>query len=72
MKQDKNGNLYMDIDDIMNEIANLACSQGFYGRLYRDLCEVRDNNADEWQRVVNDLEAQHFRTALDMVLYFEQ
>lgn len=60
------------IDRIMDEIESLAQSQGFYGRLYRDLCEVRYSDADEWQDVVNELEAQKFTDAVSMVLYFEQ
>lgn len=38
-------------------------SQGFYGRLLRDL-----NNYPEW---LNELEEQHFNTPLDMILYIE-
>jgi len=72
MKQDKDGNLYMSIDDVMENVEQLSHSQGFYGRLYERLCEIRDNEPDAWDKVVTDLEAQHFRTALDMVLYFEQ
>ncbi len=71
MKKTNDGTLYLGIDDIMDEIENLARSQGFYGRLHRDLCEIRDNDADAWQEVVEKLEAQHFRTTLDMVLFFE-
>ena len=60
------------IDRIMDEIKRLAQSQGFYSRLYSDLCETRDSDADKWQLVVNHLEAQKFTNAVDMVLYFEQ
>ena len=71
MKQDNNGTLYLGIDDILENIKSLARSQGFYGRLYERLIEVRDNDADAWDEVVSELEAQKFRTALDMVFYFE-
>lgn len=71
MKKDNDNKLYFDIDDILNVIGDLSKSQGFYGRLQRDLIELRDNDADAWQDVVDNLEAQHFRTTLDVVLYFE-
>lgn len=72
MKQDENGKVYFEIDDIMSEIKSLARSQGFYGRLYESLCETRDNDAESWQNIVEALEAKKFRTSLDMVLFFEQ
>lgn len=62
----------MKINDILEAIYKLSLSQGFYGRLLRDLIEIRDNDAEAWQSVVNELEKQHFKTTLDMVLYFEQ
>lgn len=71
MKKDSKGNLYLDIDDILNVIGDLSKSQGFYGRLQRDLIELRNNDADAWQDVVDNLEAQHFKTTLDVVFFFE-
>ena len=71
MKQDNNGTLYLGIDDILDNIKSLARSQGFYGRLYEALIEVRDNDADKWQEVVCELEGQKFRTTLDLVFCFE-
>lgn len=66
-----NGMLCMDIDDILDSIKGLARSQGYYGRLYEHLIDIRDNDDEKWQNVVEQLEAQHFRTSLDMVLFFE-
>ena len=71
MKKDSNGTMYLGIDDILDVIGNLSRSQGFYGRLYEALIEVKDNDADKWQDVVNELEGQKFRTTLDVVFYFE-
>jgi len=61
----------MKIDAILDEIRSLACSQGFYGRLYRSLMEICHNSPDDWDCVVAELEAQHFGDTLDLVLYFE-
>lgn len=60
------------IDRIMDEIKSLAQSQGFYGRLYRDLMEIKNSDADGWNRIVKEFEAQCFTNAVDMVLFFEQ
>lgn len=61
----------MTIDDILDNIRSLACSQGFYGRLYRTLMDIRDTEPEGWCSVVAELESQHFHDAVDMVLYFE-
>ena len=61
----------MTINDILKSIKELAQSQGFYGRLYERLCEIRDNDTEAWEDVVYKLEAQHFNDSLDMVLFFE-
>lgn len=62
----------MDINEIMDAILDLARSQGFYGRLYNYLVDIRDNDEDTWVKVVDELENQKFPTVLDMILYFEQ
>lgn len=62
----------MDINEIMEAILRLAHSQGFYGRLYNNLVEIRDNDEEAWVEVVEELEGQHFKDLLDLVLYFEQ
>ena len=61
----------MDRDDILNAIAELAQSQGFYGRLLRDILEIRDEDPDRYEDFMIALEEQHFGDAVDMVLYFE-
>ena len=61
----------MDIEQIMAAIRSLAESQGYYGRLYNDLCEMQTNDPEKWEEVKNTLEGQHFKDSLDMVLFFE-
>jgi hypothetical protein len=62
----------MDINEIMEIILGLAHSQGFYGRLYNELVEIRDNDEEAWVEVVEELEGQNFKEPLDLILYFEQ
>lgn len=63
----------MKIDDIMKAIADLAKSQGFYGRLLRYLNEIKNApDKSRWNALVAEYESKHFKEPLDMVLYFEQ
>lgn len=61
----------MNRDDIINTIAMLAQSQGFYGRLLRDFNELREYDPDRYEEVMEALEAEKFGDPVDMVLFFE-
>ena len=61
----------MKMNEILDNIRSLACSQGFYGRLYRSLMDIRMTAPEVWRSVVLELEKQHFTDVVDMVLYFE-
>lgn len=62
----------MKIDAILDLIRSLACSQGFYGRIYHSLISARDNDPDRWADIVEVLESQNFTDDLSVILYFEQ
>lgn len=53
----------MTKEQILGAIKSLAMSQGFYGRL---LCAIDENPA-----ILDEMEAQHFKDTLDMVLWLE-
>mgnify|MGYP000923244250 CR=1 FL=1 len=61
----------MKMDQIMKLIRELACSQGFYGRLLRDLENVQKKDPDKWERITEYLERQNFRDPVDVVMFFE-
>ena len=61
----------MKISEIMNEIKSLAMSQGFYGRLYRALINIKNSDPEQWETVKTELESQEFANTLDMIFYFE-
>lgn len=61
----------MKMEQILAAIRTLSHSQGFYGRLYRSIVEMQENDPDTYEEVVEQLEAQKFGDAVDMVLYFE-
>ena len=61
----------MKREDILNVFAELAQSQGFYGRLLRDLMEMKDEDPELYERVMTNWEEQDFHDALDLILYIE-
>ena len=58
----------MTAKDVINVIEELSYSQGFYGRLLRDIKGLNANDFREFCRV---MEEQNFRDSLDVVLFFE-
>lgn len=55
----------MGKEQILSAIKMLACSQGFYGRLYEAIME------DETNEIIDTLVEQNFKDTLDMVLFIE-
>ncbi len=53
---------------IENLMQSLAMSQGFYGRLLKDIYSAPE---DEQERFWENMEAQNFGNDLDVVLFFE-
>ena len=56
----------MNRNEILANIRMLANSQGFYGRLYRDIME-----ADNKEEILEYLENQNFRDVVSMAMFFE-
>ena len=61
----------MSFEEMIVAIEHLACSQGFYARLLRDIEYLDENNPVEFDRLVTELEAQNFSDVLEMIEYFE-
>ena len=62
----------MKMDEILDAIRTLSYSQGFYGRLLRDILELKETDEIGYNDLKEELEKQNFQTTLDMVLFFEQ
>ena len=58
----------MNRTQIMGTFKMLAKSQGFYGRLLRDIYELSVGAYDE---LMEELEAQNFSDAVDLIMYIE-
>lgn len=61
----------MNREQIMEAIKQLAHSQGSYGRFYRDLCEMREEDPDRFDKAMTMLEEKNFKDAVDLVMYLE-
>lgn len=53
----------MNKDDILNLVSNLACSQGFYGRL---LCDLQEDEG-----FLQYLADKNFESEIDFICYIE-
>ena len=58
---------YLTPEDIWNTFEGLSRSQGFYGRLLRDIEE--SGKKDE---ILEELASHKFKTALDLILFIEE
>lgn len=68
MRKNEAGRIVFDFDDVINVLAKLSNSQGFYGRLLRDISEMDD---DEFEELEHIIESQNFTSVLDVVMFFE-
>lgn len=58
----------MSAKDVIEVIRELSYSQGFYGRLLRD---IKSLNADDFREFCRVMEQQNFTNSLDVVMFFE-
>lgn len=61
----------MNREQILNTIAGLARSQGFYGRLLMNLNNLKSNDPEKYEKAMSELEAKKFKDELELILYLE-
>lgn len=71
MKMNLNNILVYDFNDVLNVLSELSQSQGFYGRLLRDIYELMEYEPERFDMFVEEIESADFRNPLDVVMYFE-
>ena len=59
------------MDDCIDTIKMLACSQGMYGRMLERLMEIKKNDPDTYDKIAEEWESQNFGSSVDFVLYIE-
>lgn len=62
----------MTVEDVLKEIEGLSYSQGLYGRLYRDLIELKKEGGPGWEEFKRQIEEAELKDAVDMVRFFEE
>ena len=58
-------------EDCIGLIAQLASSQGFYGRLYASVMDLKEHDPAQYDKLVDDLDGLGFRDGVDFVMYIE-
>ena len=71
MRLNSNNKFSFDFNDVIDILVELSHSQGFYGRLLRDLSEIKEYEPERFDLIVTEIESQEFTNALDVVMYFE-
>ena len=71
MIKNPKGKLIFEFNDVIDIIDTLSHSQGFYGRLLRDIYELKRYEPEMFTMFVDEIESQNFTNVLDIVMYFE-
>ena len=71
MIKNPKGKLIFEFNDVIDIIDTLSHSQGFYGRLLRDIYELKKYEPEMFMMFVDEIESHNFTNALDIVMYFE-
>ena len=71
MIKNPKGKLIFEFNDVIDIIDTLSHSQGFYGRLLRDIYELKRYEPEMFTMFVDEIESQNFTNTLDIVMYFE-
>ncbi len=71
MIKNPKGKLIFEFNDVIDIIDTLSHSQGFYGRLLRDIYELKRYEPEMFAMFVDEIESQNFTNVLDIVMYFE-
>lgn len=61
----------MKREEILRLFRSLSKGNGYYGRLVKDLEELKEINPKYYEDIMIDLENQNFQTPLDVVLFVE-
>ena len=59
------------VDQVIEVIEMLSHSQGFYGRLLREIIEMKENDVDRFEEFKELIEQQDFQDPVDVVMFFE-
>lgn len=59
------------IDQVIEVVEMMAKSQGFYGRLLKDIMYMKENDVDKFEEFKELIELMGFENPVDVVMFFE-
>ena len=59
------------VEQVIEVVEMLAQSQGFYGRLLRDIREMQAHDEDKFEEFKELIELMGFENPVDVVMFFE-
>lgn len=62
----------MKREEILEHIKGLSHSQGSYGHLYQTLMEMKEEDPEAYEEVMQEWEAQNFKDPVELVIYIEE
>lgn len=62
----------MKMEEILETFKSLGNSQGFYGRLYNNIMELKEENIEKYEELKEQLESKNFTDTLDLIMYIEE
>ena len=61
-----------DVEKVIEVVQMLSHSQGFYGRLLKEINYIQEYEPEKFEEFKEIIEAQEFKDPVDVVLFFEQ
>lgn len=59
------------VDQVIEVVEMMSHSQGFYGRLLKDIMHMKENDVDKFEEFKELIELMDFTDPLDVVMFFE-
>lgn len=59
------------VEQVIEVVEMMAQSQGFYGRLLRDIMYMKENEQDKFEEFKELIELMGFENPVDVVMFFE-
>lgn len=60
-----------DVDDVIDVVESLSYSQGFYGRLLRDIIYMKEYEPEKFREFEDLIELAKLKDPVDVVMFFE-
>lgn len=61
-----------DVNQVIDVVKMLSNSQGFYGRLLKEILYIKENEPEKFDTFKEVVEDRGFENPVDVVLFFEQ